>query len=167
MAQSESTELDAVPSQQIQGIPPPILGSDGNILPGCASPGLPPTYEQALTHRTIEYNQFSLPGSYPEPSSGIPAVEPRIVQTGDGVEMGMSPDTRDSCMEMTFPPMHMCMAVTCGICNFIVPGLGESLQLQLLKRWHRPSLDVHCLTGKEACTTSVVGRSKQYNWQNI
>ena len=45
----------------------------------------------------------------------------RIPEEGsDTVDM----DT-ERCMKMTLPPMHMCMAVTCLIFNFLIPGSGK------------------------------------------
>jgi len=101
------------------------------------SVGPPPSYEQALGHRTIEYTPYDLQhgGSYPGPPAlpgGFGSSETRRARRRggtdeDGVIMGMDLKTGDWCVQLSLPAMHICMALTCLIFNLLLPGTGTML----------------------------------------
>ena len=95
----------------------------------------PPAYEQTSRDRQIEYCTTEgiyppLDGIYPPPDGVFSVVTPPLSarpqpssQDGRSQRAPCSPE--DRCVKLTLPPLHMCMAVTCLICNFIIPGLGK------------------------------------------
>ncbi|ELT87765.1 hypothetical protein CAPTEDRAFT_227223 [Capitella teleta] len=122
-----SPEIFTLPGS-VDTLPPPLLA--GYVHSGSGSPiqGLPPTYEQALGHDTIERNQFDRPGFYfhPDPSGGIIPLETEGT-TPRNTRPDMEQEEREICLQLMLPPMHMSMAVTCAVINFILPGVGTML----------------------------------------
>jgi hypothetical protein len=91
--------------------------------------GPPPTYEQALTHRTLETSQYAGPPYYASlydlfevyPAPRGPRARP---PSGNSAATTVYSEAAVNCVSMTLPPMHMCMAATCLVLNIIIPGTG-------------------------------------------
>ena len=106
--------------------------------PRSDTPGLPPTYEQALGHRRIEYSTLApiaLDSTHAEQRS----TEARLSHTSrlstrtgshDTDEDTSTTSTTDrdldeGCVRLLLPPMHICIATICLFSNILVPGLGK------------------------------------------
>lgn len=102
----------------------------------------PPSYEQSMNHRRLEYEPYAT--GYPAPAQTQTqaqaqrqrhqrtvwmtdsVMEPSPGVAEDAMSMVTDRELEETCVRMTLPPMHMSMAITCLILNFLVPGLGRS-----------------------------------------
>lgn len=136
MASSNPNPPTSGPPPTIDSISSEIEERDNVTSP---TPSLPPSYEQALQHRCIEYNPYQGPYEGPPCIWGQDDLESARGCRGyqshgrlqRPVRLDCDTDSMDEstegCIKMTLPPMHMCMAVTCLVLNFLIPGFGTML----------------------------------------
>ena len=146
--QSTSRCETTSPPQLDVVVPEPVDRAGGSSHP-CEAP---PSYEQSLEHRRLEYGSYPAASQLPtlrrcedgqveedQPEMGLhrnslylhqhssvwtSGVETINVPAEDTLSVMTERELEETCIRMTLPPMHMAMAITCLVFNFLIPGLG-------------------------------------------
>ena len=58
---------------------------------------------------------------------------PAVIRDLEGGGEEEEEEGSDKCTRLLLPPMHICMATTCLVCNCVLPGSGESKTLVFIK----------------------------------